>query len=101
MGKLFKLGPDKIMRICVRKDKVYKILSTYNDGPCGAISLLREQPTKSYKKDITHLPFKEIPRDIKHKMMNSKVWGNLIRGIKFLYIFRLPSKHLRSGSWTS
>eukprot|EP00253_Pinus_taeda_P025310 PITA_25310 len=34
-GNLFKLGPDQILRRCVREEKVFEILLTYHDGPCG------------------------------------------------------------------
>eukprot|EP00253_Pinus_taeda_P015821 PITA_15821 len=34
-GKLFKLGPDKILRHCVREEEVFEILLTCHDGPCG------------------------------------------------------------------
>eukprot|EP00253_Pinus_taeda_P022006 PITA_22006 len=32
---LFKLGPDQILRHCVREEKVFDILLTCHDGPCG------------------------------------------------------------------
>eukprot|EP00253_Pinus_taeda_P005719 PITA_05719 len=32
---LFKLGPDKILRHCVREEEVFDILLTCHDGPCG------------------------------------------------------------------
>eukprot|EP00253_Pinus_taeda_P017976 PITA_17976 len=34
-GNLFKLGPDQILRRCVREEEVFDILLTYHDGPCG------------------------------------------------------------------
>ena len=34
-GSLFKLGPDQILRICVREEDVFDILLTCHDGPCG------------------------------------------------------------------
>eukprot|EP00253_Pinus_taeda_P029421 PITA_29421 len=34
-GNLFKLGPDKILRRCVREEEVFDILLTCHDGPCG------------------------------------------------------------------
>src|SRR6202034_2345491 len=34
-GNLFKLGPDQILRHCVREEEVFDILLTYHDGPCG------------------------------------------------------------------
>eukprot|EP00253_Pinus_taeda_P029207 PITA_29207 len=34
-GNLFKLGPDQILRHCVREEKVFDILLTCHDGPCG------------------------------------------------------------------
>jgi len=34
-GNLFKLGLDKIMRRCAREEKVFDILLTCHDGPCG------------------------------------------------------------------
>lgn len=34
-GNLFKLGPDQILRRCVRKEEVFDILLTCHDGPCG------------------------------------------------------------------
>eukprot|EP00253_Pinus_taeda_P035367 PITA_35367 len=34
-GNLFKLGPDQILRKCVREEEVFDILLTYHDGPCG------------------------------------------------------------------
>ena len=34
-GKFFKLGPDQILRRCVREEEVFDILSTCHDNPCG------------------------------------------------------------------
>eukprot|EP00253_Pinus_taeda_P036634 PITA_36634 len=34
-GNLFKLGPDQILRCCVREEEVFEILLTCHDGPCG------------------------------------------------------------------
>eukprot|EP00253_Pinus_taeda_P003471 PITA_03471 len=34
-GNLFKLGPNQILRRCVREDEVFYILLTYHDGPYG------------------------------------------------------------------
>ena len=34
-GNLFKLGPDQILRRCVREEEVFGILLTCHDGPCG------------------------------------------------------------------
>eukprot|EP00253_Pinus_taeda_P017300 PITA_17300 len=34
-GNLFKLGPDQILRQCVKEEEVFYILLTYHDGPCG------------------------------------------------------------------
>lgn len=34
-GNLFKLGPDQILRRCVREEEVFDILLTNHDGPCG------------------------------------------------------------------
>ena len=34
-GNLFKLGPDQILRRCVREEEVFNILLTCHDGPCG------------------------------------------------------------------
>eukprot|EP00253_Pinus_taeda_P035589 PITA_35589 len=34
-GNLFKLGPDQILRCCVREEEVFDILVTCHDGPCG------------------------------------------------------------------
>lgn len=34
-GNLFKLGPDQILRHCVREEEVFEILLTCHDGPCG------------------------------------------------------------------
>eukprot|EP00253_Pinus_taeda_P009892 PITA_09892 len=34
-GNLFKLGPDQILRRCVREGEVFDILLTCHDGPCG------------------------------------------------------------------
>eukprot|EP00253_Pinus_taeda_P023569 PITA_23569 len=34
-GNLFKLGPDHILRHCVREEEVFDILLTCQDGPCG------------------------------------------------------------------
>jgi len=34
-GNLFKLGPDQILRICVREEEVFEILLACHDGPCG------------------------------------------------------------------
>jgi len=33
-GNLFKLGPDQILRRCVREEEVFEILLTYHDGLC-------------------------------------------------------------------
>eukprot|EP00253_Pinus_taeda_P032751 PITA_32751 len=34
-GYLFKLGPDQILKRCVREEEVFDILLTCLDGPCG------------------------------------------------------------------
>ena len=34
-GNLFKLGPDQILRRCVREEEVFDKLLTCHDGPCG------------------------------------------------------------------
>ena len=34
-GNLFKLGPDQILRRCVREEEVFDILLTCHDGACG------------------------------------------------------------------
>jgi len=34
-GNLFKLGPDQILRRCVKEEEVFDILLTCHDGPCG------------------------------------------------------------------
>eukprot|EP00253_Pinus_taeda_P035854 PITA_35854 len=34
-GNLFKLGPNQILRRCVREEEVFDILMTYHDGPYG------------------------------------------------------------------
>eukprot|EP00253_Pinus_taeda_P014367 PITA_14367 len=34
-GNLFKLGPDQILKRCVREEEVFDILLTCHDGPCG------------------------------------------------------------------
>eukprot|EP00253_Pinus_taeda_P009214 PITA_09214 len=34
-GNLFKIGPDQILRHCVKDDEVFDILLNYHDGPCG------------------------------------------------------------------
>jgi len=34
-GNMFKLGPDQILRRCVREEEVFDILLTCHDGPCG------------------------------------------------------------------
>eukprot|EP00253_Pinus_taeda_P014619 PITA_14619 len=34
-GNLFKLGPDQILRRCVREEEVFDILLACHDGPCG------------------------------------------------------------------
>eukprot|EP00253_Pinus_taeda_P023824 PITA_23824 len=34
-GNLFKLGPGKILRQCVKQEEVFDILLTCHDGPCG------------------------------------------------------------------
>ena len=34
-GNLFKLGPDQILRRCVKEEEVFEILMTYHDEPCG------------------------------------------------------------------
>jgi len=34
-GNLFNLFPDEILRWCVREEKVFDILLTCHDGPCG------------------------------------------------------------------
>jgi len=34
-GNLFKLGPDQVLRRCVREEEVFDIPLTYHDGPCG------------------------------------------------------------------
>eukprot|EP00253_Pinus_taeda_P020690 PITA_20690 len=34
-GNLFKLGPDQILRCCVREEEVFDILLPYHDGHCG------------------------------------------------------------------
>eukprot|EP00253_Pinus_taeda_P016180 PITA_16180 len=34
-GNLFKIGPDQILRHCVREEEVFDILLTCHDGPCG------------------------------------------------------------------
>ena len=34
-GNLFKLGPDQILRRCVREEEVFDIFLTCHDGPCG------------------------------------------------------------------
>eukprot|EP00253_Pinus_taeda_P035107 PITA_35107 len=33
-GNLFKLGPDQILRRCVREEEIFYILLTCHDGPC-------------------------------------------------------------------
>eukprot|EP00253_Pinus_taeda_P011333 PITA_11333 len=35
-GNMFKLGPDQILRHCVREEEVFDILLTCHDGPCGS-----------------------------------------------------------------
>eukprot|EP00253_Pinus_taeda_P033678 PITA_33678 len=34
-GNLFKLGPDQILRCCVREEEFFDILLTCHNGPCG------------------------------------------------------------------
>ena len=34
-GYLFNLGPDQILRRCVREEKVFDLLSACHDSPCG------------------------------------------------------------------
>lgn len=34
-GNLFKLGTDQILRICVKEEEFFDILSAYHDRPCG------------------------------------------------------------------
>eukprot|EP00253_Pinus_taeda_P032504 PITA_32504 len=34
-GNMFKLGPDQILRHCVKEEEVFDILLTYHNGPCG------------------------------------------------------------------
>jgi hypothetical protein len=34
-GCLFYIGPDLIIKRCVREDEVHEILKSYHDGPCG------------------------------------------------------------------
>lgn len=34
-GNLFKLGPDQILRRCIREEELFDILSACHDGPCG------------------------------------------------------------------
>lgn len=34
-GNHFKLGPNQILRRCVREEEVFDILLTCHDGPCG------------------------------------------------------------------
>eukprot|EP00253_Pinus_taeda_P015418 PITA_15418 len=34
-GNLFKLGPNQILRHCVREEEFFDILLTFHDGPCG------------------------------------------------------------------
>eukprot|EP00253_Pinus_taeda_P017120 PITA_17120 len=34
-GYMFKLGPDQILKRCVREEEVFDILLTCHDGPCG------------------------------------------------------------------
>jgi len=34
-GNIFKLGPDQILRQCVREEDVFDILLTCHDGPYG------------------------------------------------------------------
>jgi hypothetical protein len=32
---LYKIGPDLVIRRCVREDEIHDILKAYHDGPCG------------------------------------------------------------------
>ena len=32
---LYKIGPDLVIRRCVREDEIHDILQAYHDGPCG------------------------------------------------------------------
>jgi len=34
-GNLFKLGPDQILRRCIKEEEVFHFLLAYDDGPCG------------------------------------------------------------------
>ena len=49
-GNLFKLGPNHILRRCVREGEVFDILLTCHDGLVEVILQQRELPSKYCKK---------------------------------------------------
>lgn len=36
-GNIFRLGPDQVLRRCIRDEEVFDILSACHDGPCGGL----------------------------------------------------------------
>ena len=48
-GNIFKLGPDQILRRCVREEEVFDILSKCHDSPCGGHFVVKRNSYKFFQ----------------------------------------------------
>eukprot|EP00253_Pinus_taeda_P018144 PITA_18144 len=59
-GNLFKLGPDNILRRCVREEEVFDIRLTCHDGSCGGHFAAKRTAFKILQVEVTNGALEEI-----------------------------------------
>lgn len=88
-GNIFRLGPDKILRRCVREE-VFYILSACHDDPCGSQFFAKEQPLKFYSLVIIGPPYIKMQGDIPLDVIIAKELENPHPSMKLPYNLKWP-----------
>jgi hypothetical protein len=99
-GYLFKLGPDQVLRICIREDEVHDILHAFHDEPCGGHYATKRTTYKILQAGYYWPTLHRDAQQYTFTVMNVKGWGSLPREMKFPCSPRYHWNHLTSGVWT-
>jgi len=85
----------------VRKDDVYAVLSSFNDGNCGFNFAANRITSKYSKHDAFFQPFTRMAIDTLHNVMSTKGREILLRRIKCPFNLKCLFSHFKNGSWYS
>jgi len=81
-GNLFKLGPDQILRRCVREEEVFDILLTYHDGPCGGHFAAKRTTFKVLQASYYWPTLHQDVKKYVSQCDQCRGWESLLQGMK-------------------